>query len=133
MKNTPLVLLSLHNTKVTDLGPLAGKSSLREIYANNAPLSDLSPLKGLSLTKISFGGTKVRDLSPLKGMKSLTAIGDFDIAGLLLADLRRAVEVKDTAAVKTLAPQLIADWQDVPAMADVVKQAKEMLGAVEGK
>jgi len=31
---------------------------------------------------------------------------------------------------KTLAPQLIAEWQDVPAMADVVKQAKEMLGAV---
>ena len=28
-----------------------------------------------------------------------------------------------------LAPKLIADWQDVPAMADVVKQAKEMLGA----
>jgi len=50
---------------------------------------------------------------------------------LLLADLRRAVEVKDNAAVKTLATKLIADWQDVPAMADVVKQAKEMLGAVE--
>ena len=66
-------------------------------------------------------------------MKSLTGIGDFDVAGLLLADLRRAVEVKDNAAVKTLAPQLIADWQDVPAMADVVKQAKEMLGAVGEK
>ncbi len=37
------------------------------------------------------------------------------------------------AHVKTLAPKLIADWQDVPAMADVVKQAKEMLGEVEGK
>ena len=129
LKNAPLASLDLLNSKVTDLSPLAGKSSLRDIYANNAPLSDLSPLKGLSLTKISFGGTNVRDLSPLKGMKSLTGIGDFDVAGLLLADLRRAVEVKDNAAVKTLAPKLIADWQDVPAMADVVKQAKEMLGA----
>ena len=63
-------------------------------------------------------------------MKSLTLIEGLDIAGVLLADLRRVVEVKDNAAVKTLAPQLIADWQDVPAMADVVKQAKEMLGAV---
>jgi len=42
------------------------------------------------------------------------------------------VEVKDNAAVKTLAPKLIADWQDVPAMADVVKQAKEMLQAAGG-
>ena len=65
-------------------------------------------------------------------MKSLTTIFEFDVAGLLLADLRRAVEVKDNAAVKTLAPKLIADWQDVPAMAEVVKQAKEMLGAAGG-
>ena len=33
----------------------------------------------------------------------------------------------------TPAMKLIADWQGVPAMADVVKQAKEMLGAAEGK
>ena len=133
LTNVPLATLSIHNTKVVDLSPLAGKSSLREFYANGTPLSDLSPLKGMSLTKISIGGTKVHDLSPLKGMKSLTAIEGFDIAGLLLADLRRVVEVKDNAAVKKLASQLIADWQDVPAMADVVKQAKEMLGVVEGK
>jgi len=42
------------------------------------------------------------------------------------------VEVKDNAPVKALGPKLIADWQDVPAMADVVKQAKEMMGAAGG-
>jgi hypothetical protein len=105
---------------------------LREIYAEGAALTDLSPLKGMSLSRINIGSTKVRDLSPLKGMKSLTQIDNFDVASVLLTDLRRAVEVKDNAAVKTLAPKLIADWQDVPAMADVVKQAKEMLQASGG-
>jgi len=131
LKNVPFRFLAMNNTKVTDLSPLAGNSSLRDLQANDTPLTDLSPLKGMSLATICIGRTKVRDLSPLKGMKSLTRIFEFDIAAVLLADLRRAVEVKDHAAVKTLATQLIADWQDVPAMADVVKQAKEMLGAVE--
>ena len=131
LKKTPLVNLSFAGTQVSDLSPLAGISSLQSINAGGAPVSDLSPIKGLSLSSINIGFTQVRDLSPLKGMKSLTVIYDLDIAGLLLADLRRAVEVKDNAAVKTLAAKLIADWQDVPAMAEVVKQAKEMLGAAE--
>ena len=132
LQNAPLTCLIISQTRVTDLGPLAGKTSLREINADGTPLSDLSPLKGMSLSRICIGWTKVRDLSPLKGMKSLTEIRSFDVAGLLLADLRRAVEAKDNTAVKTLAPKIIADWQDVPAMADVVKQAKEMLQAAGG-
>jgi hypothetical protein len=93
---------------------------------------DLAPPKGMPLKTLDLSDTKIVALSSLKGMKSLTGIYDLDIAGLLLADLWRAVEVKDNAAVKALAPKIIADWQDVPAMADVVKQTKEMLRSAGG-
>jgi hypothetical protein len=40
----------------------------------------------MALSKIRIGASHIRDPSPLKGMKSLTAINDSDVAGLLLVD-----------------------------------------------
>jgi Leucine-rich repeat (LRR) protein len=48
--------------------------SLRELWLVFLPLSDLSPLNGLSLTFLNCGGTNVSDLTPLHEMTSLTTL-----------------------------------------------------------
>ena len=58
---------------VTDISPVRALERLRSLtlYGNwpdKGRSSDLSPLKGMPLTKLEIGGTHVSDLSPLKGM-----------------------------------------------------------------
>ena len=56
---------------VTDLSPLRALTGLQGLNCNaknGGKLADLSPLRGLSLTGLTFGSTQVRDLTPLKGM-----------------------------------------------------------------
>jgi len=58
---------------LSDLSPLKGLS-LKALYCLNNPVRDLSPLAGMPLTELSIGGTQVSDLSPLTGMR-LTVLG----------------------------------------------------------
>lgn len=53
---------------VTDLSPLKGASLRRLTCAGARNLTDLAPLKGMSLRYINLYFTQVSDLSPLKGM-----------------------------------------------------------------
>lgn len=52
---------------VTDLKPLKGMSLVKLILSVN-PVSDLSPLKGMPLTDLHVDNSQVADLSPLEGM-----------------------------------------------------------------
>jgi serine/threonine protein kinase/Leucine-rich repeat (LRR) protein len=72
-----VVQLELVGHDLTDLSPVRAMSALRDLRCQGKPdclLKDLSPLKGLPLTTVSFASSRVSDLSPLRGMK-LTGIG----------------------------------------------------------
>ena len=78
-KETPKIVngvvteLGFAPNKVTDISPVRAFSGLNTLFcfsiSGSGILSDLSPLKGMSLTSLKFAGTKVADLSPLRGMK----------------------------------------------------------------
>ncbi len=58
---------------VTDISPVRALPGLKVLlcngtYAVRTNFSDLSPLEGMSLTRLNFAYTQVSDLSPLKGM-----------------------------------------------------------------
>jgi len=63
---------------LSDLSPLKGLT-LKALYCLNNPVKDLSPVAGMPLTELSIGGTLVSNLSPLAGMK-LTVLGCNDTA-----------------------------------------------------
>jgi len=63
---------------LSDLSPLKGLT-LKALYCLNNPVKDLAPLAGMPLTELSIGGTLVSDLAPLAGMK-LTVLGCNDTA-----------------------------------------------------
>ncbi len=56
-----------HNSKLSDLSPLRGLSLVTFTCGHNN-VSDLSPLEGMPITELCFAATKVSDLSPLRGM-----------------------------------------------------------------
>ena len=75
--------------KIADVSPvraLAGLKGLDCHSAWNAALSDLSPLRGMQLTSLSFYNTQVSDLSPLEGMPltmvSFSSTGVSDLSPL---------------------------------------------------
>jgi hypothetical protein len=55
----PLVSLTLHRTRVTDLSPLSG-SSLQRLHIAETPVHDLTPLKGLPLTRLVFTPANIK-------------------------------------------------------------------------
>lgn len=67
-----VVAVNLYSDAATDLSPLQAFSGLRELtcYGVNPGnhLADLSPLKGMALSKLKLGWSQVSDLSPLAGM-----------------------------------------------------------------
>ncbi|MGL4551968.1 MAG: hypothetical protein ACRC33_12385, partial [Gemmataceae bacterium] len=71
---TSLVWVSFPTDEVTDITPLAALDRVEDVELRasdywNGKLEDLSPLRGMSVQKLSVAGTKVADLEPLTGMK----------------------------------------------------------------
>jgi hypothetical protein len=67
LKGLPVVVLTIENTRVSDLTPIIGMR-LRELYAGVSLLSDLAPLHGMPLRTLAVQRcANVRDLSPLAG------------------------------------------------------------------
>jgi hypothetical protein len=71
-----VVGLEFNTDAVTDVSPLRALKRLESLKCSGtAPslgkLADLSPLRGLPLTSLTFGDNLVSDLSPLKGMPLL--------------------------------------------------------------
>lgn len=65
--------LTFLSTGATNLSPVRLLASLEKLSCSGrgfqqSPLSDLTPLRGLSLKELHCGNTRVRDLAPLAGM-----------------------------------------------------------------
>jgi Leucine-rich repeat (LRR) protein len=69
IKDGVVMELDLSGGKLTDITPVRALAGLRLFNCNNTQVSDLLPLKGMSLTELNCDDTQVSDLSPLKGMK----------------------------------------------------------------
>ena len=60
--------------QVSDLSPIAGLTGLRLLFLHNNPISDISLLRNLNLTRLVLNGTLVSDLSPVKSLTNLTEL-----------------------------------------------------------
>jgi serine/threonine protein kinase/Leucine-rich repeat (LRR) protein len=69
--------------KVKDISPVRALTELNTLLFEDAPLSDLSPLKGMKLRSLTLRGTRVSDLSALKGMP----LEYLQLAGTPVSDL----------------------------------------------
>jgi Protein kinase domain len=82
LEGMPLENLVL-SRKAEDLKILAGMNTLDHSYFEGTTISDLSPLKGLKLTRLTMCTNPVSDLSPLKGMKlTFLHCGDTKVSAL---------------------------------------------------
>ncbi|MEI6564594.1 MAG: protein kinase [bacterium] len=117
-RGMPLVELELHSDSrcsLSDLSPLAGMK-LTKLSLVNTEVIDLSPLKGMPLTQLDLSGTAIRDLRGLKGLPltrlsiARTKINNLNgLAGIPLEYLDvRESKVTDFAALK-----------DIPTLKDV--------------
>jgi serine/threonine-protein kinase len=110
LDNGVVVRLAFSADGVTDLSPVRALPRLEQLVcagseAGKGKLYDLSPLKELPLTKLTFANTQVADLSPLKGMPltaldvSQSRVTDLSpLAGLPIKDLRYDFRPKRDAA-----------------------------------
>ncbi|MCX6908048.1 MAG: protein kinase, partial [Verrucomicrobia bacterium] len=76
IENSAVTELALSTVAVRDLSPLRELSGLKRLHLSPWPgqsakgvLSDISPLKGMSLQTLNCANTQVSDLLPLYGMK----------------------------------------------------------------
>jgi hypothetical protein len=68
LEGMPLRYLNLYGLPVSNLSVLASMKSLRELYVDSMPVTDLTPVRGLSLIVLSFRGTRVEDLTPIQNL-----------------------------------------------------------------
>ena len=67
LSNTPISVLLIGGTGVTNLVPLRGMM-LKRLWLYDTKVSDLLPLKGMPIEELNLSETKVSDLSVLRGM-----------------------------------------------------------------
>jgi len=71
-----LRLLSVSDTDISDLSPLAGLSALQSLDCSKTEVSDLGPLAALSaLQSLDCSATQVSDLGPLAALSALQSLG----------------------------------------------------------
>src|SRR5205814_5091556 len=71
IENGAVTKFSFINDYVTDISPVRAFAGLKLLRCSGSSqgkgnLTDLSPLRGMALTKLFCTGTKITDLSPLK-------------------------------------------------------------------
>jgi hypothetical protein len=83
------------STRVSDVRPLAGLSSLSNLSLACTQVSDLSPLAGLtSLRTLDVQRTNVTNLTPLAGLSSLHTLTLFNTAARDLRPLEKIASLK---------------------------------------
>jgi hypothetical protein len=76
LAKSPLVSLTLEGTKVSDLSALSGMTSLQRLHVGGAPVTDLTPLKDLHLTRLIFTpATVTKGIDGLRAMGTVTELG----------------------------------------------------------
>jgi Leucine-rich repeat (LRR) protein len=76
LADCPMKSLTLHRTKVTDLGPLARSTGLNRLHIGETPVHDLTPLKGLNLERLIFTPVSIKKgLDDMRNMRSLIVLG----------------------------------------------------------
>ncbi len=103
-----VIRLEFANGRVTDISPVRALRGLKSLECWGTPVSDLSPLVGMSLTHLNCDVTRIRDLSPLTGMPlTWFHYGHTDVAdlsplkGMPLKELSsRDTKVSDLSALK---------------------------------
>jgi hypothetical protein len=131
-----VTMLSFDSTNVTNIAPVRALVGLKSLRCNGkgSPLSDLSPLEGMSLTTLVCGGNSVSDLSPLRGMPLTTLSVDADkvvdlspLRGMPLTVLNiRSTPVVDLSPLldcKQLESLNIYGVKATPAMIDALRKA----------
>lgn len=72
----PMESLTLHRTDVADLSPLSSMRALQRLHIGETPVSDVSPLEGLTLQRLVFTPSQItKGIEVLKAMPSLQKIG----------------------------------------------------------
>ena len=67
-----MIALSLPNSQVDDLTPLASMGQLQILILDNNQITDLKPLSGLTnLYRLNLANNKITDLMPLAGLRKL--------------------------------------------------------------
>ncbi|CAA9328784.1 internalin, putative, partial [uncultured Microcoleus sp.] len=67
--------LSLHNTEISDIKPLASLTNLTSLTLFNTEISDIKPLASLTnLTSLSLHNNQISDLKPLASLTNLTSL-----------------------------------------------------------
>jgi internalin A len=80
-----LVSLSVINTDLADLAPIAGLANLQSLNVTTTQVADLAPLAGLpNLQSLYVGYTEVANLAPLAGLANLQSL---DVSDTQVADL----------------------------------------------
>ncbi|MFA6564686.1 MAG: SUMF1/EgtB/PvdO family nonheme iron enzyme [Verrucomicrobiia bacterium] len=108
IENGAVAVLLLNEAAIADISPLAALSGLRVLSLDNTKISDLSPLKGMALRNLNCGHSSVSDLSVLRGMPleilyfTQTEVGDLSpLAGMPLDTLScQATRVHDLSPLK---------------------------------
>ncbi len=97
LRNLPLQTLYLGHTRVKDLEPITGMLSLTRLSLTQTDVTDIGPLADLRLTALDLSYVKLRDLAPLRAMPlrelnlTQTEIADLGVLrGKPLTDLRAA-------------------------------------------
>jgi len=119
-----VIALGLDGTGVTDLTPLT-KMGIRRLDLKLLDVSDLGPLKGLSLTELYLEGTGVTDLTPLKGMPittlylNVTEVSDIGpLAGMPLETLSLfQTKVKDLKPLSGMPLKML--WLNATPVSDI--------------
>jgi serine/threonine protein kinase len=68
LKGLPAQFLNLSGLTVSDISPIADLKSLRWLFLEDTPVSDLTPLKGLGIHDLYMKRTRITDLTPIKGL-----------------------------------------------------------------
>jgi serine/threonine protein kinase/Leucine-rich repeat (LRR) protein len=74
MRPDGLLKLDLTGSTISDLAPIAGMPLGSLILAQCRRITDLSPLRGMSLKELDLTNTEVSDVTPLQGMVSLESL-----------------------------------------------------------
>ena len=76
LASAPLVSLTLEGSQVQDLRPVGKMDQLKRLHIANTPVTDLTPLKGLQLTRLVFSPGQIEQgMDVVRNMNSLQKIG----------------------------------------------------------